>query len=262
MPRRLRILLVDDDRIQLQLTQAMLQQVQPAGASWETLACHEPDTVPDLLARQEFDLLFTDIQMPAMNGFELLKRLKAMRPATAAPLPVVAITARSDMQEYFFRQHGFATCLYKPFNQSDLAQAIGKALGGTTPAAPTPPTTPAPQPRTTGIDLTPLTAFAGDDREAAQEILRTFLQETQRHAESFRQACERKDKAEACRLAHKMLPTFTLVGAPCIGALQALDSRRDEPAWTTDDDAPARDILQAFAPMIGALQASIYNKNI
>ena len=116
--------------------------------------------------------------------------------------------------------------------------------------------------RPTGIDLTPLTAFAGDDREAAQEILRTFLQETQRHAESFRQACERKDKAEACRLAHKMLPTFTLVGAPCIGALQALDSRRDEPAWTTGDDAPAREILQAFAPIVGALQACIYNKNI
>lgn len=257
VPPQLRILLVDDDRIQLQLTQAMLQQIQPHGAEWDIVMCHQPDTVPELLGRQHFDLLFTDIQMPAMNGFELLKNIKGPAAPDSHHLPVIAITARSDMQEAFFRQHGFATCLYKPFNQTDLTEAIGKALGtGPRTAAPPRPAASARQ-EAAGIDFAPLTQFAGDDHEAARKILHVFLQETRQHAEDFRQACARKNKDEACRLAHKLLPTFTLIGAPCVQALQTLDRRRDEREWTERDDAPAAEILQAFGPVISALQARV-----
>ena len=71
--------------------------------------------------------------MPTMNGFDVLKNIRSLNPHAHAQLPVVAITARNDMQEAFFRKHGFATCLSKPFNQKDLAQTIRKALGDVRP---------------------------------------------------------------------------------------------------------------------------------
>ena len=239
--RPLSILLVDDDRIQLQLTQAMLRQLQPAGTTWDIHVCHQPDEVFRLIRKQLFDLMLTDIQMPGINGFELLKRLRESIPATSVP-PAVALTARSDMQEDFFRLHGFATCLYKPFNQEELARAIRKALAPT--SAP-------------GVTLDPLTAFAGGDEAAAREILRTFLQETLRHAESFQKACRERGKAEVCRLAHKLLPTFTLIQVSCIQALQTLEQRRDETEWTDKDNKPAEEILRSFPPVIRALQEKL-----
>ena len=254
--RPLHILLIDDDRIQMQLTQAMLQQIQPEKADWEIVSCRTPEEVFHRVGQCRFDLLFTDIQMPSMNGFELLKKVRALNPPAHAQLPVVAITARNDMQEAFFREHGFATCLYKPFNQKDLAQAIRKALGEACPEVKEAPGKPevAPSQTSPAIDLEPLTEFAGDDRNAAQEILNTFLQETLLHAKAFKKAYEQKDKAEICRIAHKLLPTFTLVGAPCIKALRTLEQQRDEQVWDDTDNVPAQEVIESFHLIVRALK--------
>ena len=250
--RPLRILLIDDDPIQMQLTQAMLHQLQEGKTLWETVACRQPQEVFTLAARQHFDLLLTDIQMPSMDGFELLRRLRQLPNPANPALPVIAITARSDMDEAFFRQNGFATCLYKPFNRNDLTRAMDKALG----------TLPAPPPPAAGEDkavrkpdFSALTAFAGNDPEASRDILDTFRQETQRNAQAFRQACRQKDKAEACRLAHKLLPTFTLVNASCTADLQTLERRRDEKEWQEADNVPAQNIMAAFDEILRALEA-------
>ena len=254
--RPLHILLIDDDRIQMQLTQAMLQQIQPEKADWEIVSCRTPEEVFHRVGQCRFDLLFTDIQMPSMNGFELLKKVRALNPPAHAQLPVVAITARNDMQEAFFREHGFATCLYKPFNQKDLAQAIRKALGEACPEVKEAPGKPevAPSQTSPAIDLEPLTEFAGDDRNAAQKILNTFLQETLLHAKAFKKAYEQKDKTEICRIAHKLLPTFTLVGAPCIKALRTLEQQRDEQVWDDTDNVPAQEVIESFHLIVRALK--------
>lgn len=254
--RPLHILLIDDDRIQMQLTQAMLQQIQPEKADWEIVSCRTPEEVFHRVGQCRFDLLFTDIQMPSMNGFELLKKVRALNPPAHAQLPVVAITARNDMQEAFFREHGFATCLYKPFNQKDLAQAIRKALGEACPEVKEAPGKPevAPSQTSPAIDLEPLTEFAGDDRNAAQEILNTFLQETLLHAKAFKKAYEQKDKAEICRIVHKLLPTFTLVGAPCIKALRTLEQQRDEQVWDDTDNVPAQEVIESFHLIVRTLK--------
>ncbi len=99
--RSLRILLIDDDRIQMQLTQAMLQQIQPEKTAWEIVSCRTPEEVFRRIEQHRFDLLFTDIQMPSMNGFDVLKNIRSLNPHAHAQLPVVAITARNDMQEAF-----------------------------------------------------------------------------------------------------------------------------------------------------------------
>lgn len=55
-----------------------------------------------------------------MNGFELLQKLRSLDVPQAKTIPVIAITARNDMDEADFQAKGFAGCLHKPFNQDEL----------------------------------------------------------------------------------------------------------------------------------------------
>lgn len=75
----LRVLLIDDDRIQLTLTAAMLQHSGIASVS-----CMQLDELLDALRSDTFDVLLTDVQMPAINGFDLLKLLPCVEPAPSA----------------------------------------------------------------------------------------------------------------------------------------------------------------------------------
>ena len=63
----LHILLIDDDRIQLTLTAAMLAQ-----SGITSVTCLQLDELLEALRTDTFDVLLTDVQMPAMNGFDLL----------------------------------------------------------------------------------------------------------------------------------------------------------------------------------------------
>ena len=87
------LLLIDDDRIQLTLTAAMLQHSGIASVS-----CMQLDELLDALRSDTFDVLLTDVQMPAINGFDLLKLLRASNLPQAQTIPVIAVTARSDMK--------------------------------------------------------------------------------------------------------------------------------------------------------------------
>ena len=99
------VLLIDDDRIQLTLTAAMLQQ-----SGINSVSCLQLDELLDALRTATFDVLLTDVQMPAINGFDLLKLLRASNIPQAQSVPVIAVTARSDMQREEFTAHGFAGC--------------------------------------------------------------------------------------------------------------------------------------------------------
>ena len=126
----LRIAIIDDDRIQMHLTEAMLHNAaeEVKGFKVETVCCEQPEELIEQLKNRTFDLVFTDIQMPAMNGFELLHHLRNQNFAQAQSIPVIAITARGDMNENDFLQKGFAGMLQKPFNQSELKKVVKNAL--------------------------------------------------------------------------------------------------------------------------------------
>lgn len=241
----LRVLLIDDDRLQLRLTVEMLDHL--SGGQAHVVACEQPEELLARLEREPFDVVLTDIQMPAMGGFDLLRQIRTRGNGAAQP-PVVAVTARSDMEEDELRAAGFAACLHKPFNLRELADALARA-GAAAPATlpPLSEAAGAPEEGAAGADpFAALTAFADGDAAAEREILRTFRDETAHHAEAFAAALERRDKAEACRLAHKLLPTFTLMTSPVVADLRLLEARRGETAWTTADDAPAGRVAGAL----------------
>ena len=249
----LRIAIIDDDRIQMHLTEAMLHNAaeEVKGFKVEAVCCEQPEELIEQLKNRTFDLVFTDIQMPAMNGFELLHHLRNQNFAQAQSIPVIAITARGDMNENDFQQKGFAGMLQKPFNQSELKKVVKNALPHLTVSDNIPDTSPVQKeahetsPHTDQpYNFSPLTAFSEDDPEAAKEILRTFAQETQKNMEKLQTAISNKDMEALCATAHKMLPTFLMIEAQkAIPLLKWLEQQRGTQTYTPETEQAAEAVI-------------------
>lgn len=248
-----RILLIDDDRIQLNLTEVMIydlfnhaqHNIPPV-----IKCCTQPEELFKLIASETFDIVFTDIQMPAMNGFELLQKLRSLDVPQAKNIPVIAITARSDMDETDFCTQGFAGCLHKPFNQTELLKIFKTHMqedwkGNTVQ------TDSKPSDTECTYNFSPLTAFSGDDPAAAHEILETFIGESTKNYERMKQALSNKDMADLCNVAHKMLPTFTMIEArKAIPALQWLEFHRGNTDLNDEARQHADEALSCIADVI------------
>lgn len=248
-----RILLIDDDRIQLNLTEVMIYDLfNHAQHSIPPVikCCTQPEELFKLIASETFDIVFTDIQMPAMNGFELLQKLRSLDVPQAKNIPVIAITARSDMDETDFCTQGFAGCLHKPFNQTELLK-IFKTHMQEDWKENTVQTDSKPSDTECTYNFSPLTAFSGDDPAAAHEILETFIGESTKNYERMKQALSNKDMADLCNVAHKMLPTFTMIEArKAIPALQWLEFHRGNTDLSDEARQHADEALSCIADVI------------
>lgn len=195
--RPLRCLLVDDDPLQLEMTAVLCREL-----GIETESCPFPEYAEKLVQESAFDLVFTDIQMPGVDGFEVLRRIRAVR----AELPVVAVSARSD-DESAYVERGFAAVLRKPFARAELVAVLRRVVpeAGVAPEECLPE-----EDAVRGFEA--LTAFARDDAEAAREIIRTFVAENEAHAETLRRAALAGDAVALRAIAHKMVPIYTLLG--------------------------------------------------
>nr|WP_186973936.1 ATP-binding protein [Bacteroides intestinalis] len=229
----LHILLIDDDRIQLTLTSAMLAQ-----SGITSVACLQLDELLEALRTDTFDVLLTDVQMPAMNGFDLLNLLRASNIPQAKTIPVIAVTARSDMQREEFLKHGFAGSLHKPFMVNELFAELDiekRETGLVTPQNHV--ETDAVQTdrvateavSVSALNFAALTAFSGDDPDAAKSILESFVTETRLNSDRLRQALDAEDTDGIAAMGHKMLPLFTLLGAnELVALLKELEDSRGQ----------------------------------
>ena len=240
----------------MQLTEAMLVNVladEQCGKP-DIRCCEQPEEVFSLLLSTEFDLVLTDLQMPAMNGIELLRRIRSLEHPQGRTIPVVAITARGDMSEADFRVKGFAGMLQKPFNRQDLLSMLGRVFAGEESGG----HVSAPQgesfgesPETGRFNFAPLTAFSENDPQAALEIMHTFVKETERSIRLLEQAVHEKDMKQVCAIAHKMLPTFIMIEAKeAVPALQWLENRRGETEYTPEADKAVRLVIRQAGAVV------------
>ncbi len=237
-----KLLLIDDDRIQLTLTAAMLQQ-----SGIDSVICQQPDELLEALRTDTFDLLLTDVQMPAMNGFDLLSLLRASNITQAKTIPVIAVTARSDMQREDFLSHGFAGSLHKPFTVNELLAELNLEQRAVVS-----------QPTDHALNFSALTAFSGDDPDAAKSILESFVQETRLNADRLRQALDSEDIHGIAALGHKMLPLFTLLGAAeLVDLLKELEASRE----ASFNEGIKNKTLSALA-LIDAIVEQVVTQNI
>lgn len=230
--RKLKVLMIDDDRIQLDLTKALVEQLNTS-----ITCCEYPEDLLSYLKNENFDILFTDIQMPAMDGFKLVQYLRNSSVEQAKNIPVVALTARGDITYENLKEKGFSGCLHKPFSKSDIVTLFRQLLNvdAEEPIAQTKKEEPVAA-TSKQLDFSGLSAFSGGDDAAVKNILNTFVSETNKNVASLKEASEKQDIQAVAATAHKMLPLFRLLKAQdCVEPLARLEQERDHTVFTETD---------------------------
>jgi len=114
--KKLKLLLVDDDQVFLdELKEALDDNTN------EITTSSSPSKALKLMESREFDIAILDIILPEMNGIQLLKKLKELRPN----LEVIMITGQGDMDSVISAmRNGAADYFTKPFKHIELQSAI------------------------------------------------------------------------------------------------------------------------------------------
>src|SRR3990172_4093727 len=117
-----RILIVDDEPLNIDYLQQELE-----GPEFETLTAANGNEALERVQSDRPDLILLDIMMPLMDGFEVLRRLKA--DAASRSIPVIVISAATDMASVVRGiQLGAEDFLPKPFEPTLLRARISSSL--------------------------------------------------------------------------------------------------------------------------------------
>ena len=169
-----KILILDDDKLQLQLLQEMLRRI--VGDTWQVFACNHVMDALTTLHNEQPALMLMDIEMPEMNGMDMIAHINHSN------MMVVAMTAHDTSILEQLLKAGFDDCLFKPFSMEKLSDILGIESQPQLDAQPETPSLPdLSSQQKSNPQLDALLAFAGGDEEAAKEILDTVKQELEAH---------------------------------------------------------------------------------
>ncbi len=116
-----RILIVDDQEANVQLMEQVLQSAGYTGVT----STMRPEEVGALHQKNKYDLILLDLQMPVMDGFQVMAELKTS--ATDAYLPVIVLTAQPG-HKLRALQAGAKDFVSKPFDLIEVKTRIHNML--------------------------------------------------------------------------------------------------------------------------------------
>lgn len=117
-----RILVVDDESYVRELLERVLQR-----RGHEVHLAADGEAALELLAKNTYDLVVTDVVMPGIDGFDLLRRVKATYPGVT----VIVLTGYARKQSISdFLLYGADEYLSKPFQVQALLESVDRVVGG------------------------------------------------------------------------------------------------------------------------------------
>lgn len=194
--KSLRILIVDDDKLQQQLLLEMFARVEGIllDITSTTHACEAIQLAHDIKP----DIVFTDIEMPEMNGNEIMKRIRE----NGMAMKFVAITAHEPSIMPKLRNEGFDACLFKPFSVQTLAATICQITGHMVRVKEK-------QQDSTADSLrSALLPFTDGDAEAERQIITDICRSIDEYLELLSDADNSDSIAKA---AHKAMPLLEMI---------------------------------------------------
>lgn len=226
-----KILILDDDKLQLQLLQEMLRRI--IGDTWQVFACNHVMDALTTLHNEQPALMLMDIEMPEMNGMDMIAHINHTN------MMVVAMTAHDTSILEQLLKAGFDDCLFKPFSIEKLSDILGIESQSK------------PQ-------LDSLLAFAGGDEEAAKEILDTVKQELAAHLENLKEAVEEESLStdRIGKTAHKLLPIASMMQMGCLEELKALSPEHIGKIEEAEIRAKLQFVITTLSAVVSDLYAS------
>ena len=221
------MLIIDDDTAMLQLLSELCSSL---GINVHTYQNFEHLGKNDNI---KYDAVLTDIQMPKIDGFSVIKKLTSEAYIHFKEQPIIAMTGRRDLKITTYADAGFSEILQKPFGKEKFLEVLSKIAPGYFIVQKQGKTTKKYQKKPILYDLSLISSFLGGNDEAINEVLNTFIKESKSNIQRLQLAVENANLAEINNVSHRMLPMFRqLKVAAVVTELEYLEivGQQDKPA--------------------------------
>ena len=183
------VIAIDNDEVLLLMLKEMYAQ---EGVHCET--CTDAAELMEMIRRKEYSLLLMDLNMPEINGFELLELLRTSNVGNSKAIPVVVTTASGSCSKEELMERGFSGCLLKPFSILELMEVSDKcAMQGN---------------RNEKPDFTSLLSYGNET-----VMLDKLITETEKEMQAIREAGLKKDLQELDALTHHLRSSWEILRA-------------------------------------------------
>ena len=181
------VIAIDNDEVLLLMLKEMYAQ---EGVHCDT--CTDAAELIELIRKKEYSLLLTDLNMPDINGFELLELLRTSNVGNSKTIPVVVTTASGSCSKEELMERGFSGCLLKPFSISELMEVSDKcAMKGN---------------RNEKPDFTYQLSYGNE-----AVMLDKLITETEKEMQAIREAGLKKDLQELDALTHHLRSSWEIL---------------------------------------------------
>ncbi len=243
-------IVVDDDQGLLSLTTEVLQN-----AGIKVLSFSNPLMALQAAKNSDFDFIISDIQMPMIDGFKLLKLIQTDSDNNFSEQPIIALTGRTDLADSAYYEAGFTKVVKKPYTPnallnciSELFQAQQKDLELTSETI-----------DNKSFYLNDLRAFTASDESKLIEILEIFIEKSRSNLEALQKAFDSQDESSISNICHQMQPMLRQLRATNIA--NQLSEYEKEPGqiFANAEDFPT--LKNEISQLLEEIEDSINNQD-
>ena len=202
------MVIVDDDRLQGQLLTEMLQRIK--GISFNTTTTIHASEAIAIATESAPNIVFTDIEMPEMNGSEIMRRIRnnAEVQQRSCTTKFVAMTAHEQSIMPQLRSDGFDACLFKPFSVQTLAATICQLTGVAVRVSENSKLKTAGETENNSKLRTALLPFTDGDPEAERQIIGDIRKSIEEYLEMIGDG---SDPERIAKAVHKAMPLLEML---------------------------------------------------
>ncbi|WP_281636997.1 hybrid sensor histidine kinase/response regulator [Flavobacterium marginilacus] len=209
-------IVIDDDINLLHLTSSVLKQEGHTVLSFDSAV-----KALEIIENTDFDFIITDIQMPVMDGFSFVEKLKNSNYSTYNNQPIIALTGRADLEYSDCIDAGFTTVIKKPYSPKVLLEIMQHILQNkdfTDIRINTAEEISIPK----LYSLKTLKQFLGNDTIALNVFLKQFIESSKNNIAYLENAVHEKNTLEINAIAHRIAPMFRQIEADEISRILEL----------------------------------------
>jgi len=252
--RKLRVLVAEDTDVNRELVTELLHK-----RGHSVVAVEDGRKAVAALAKQRFDVVLMDEQMPGMDGLEATRAIREMERSSGKHQLIIGVTGNVAAEDNERRiEAGMDGYLTKPFDMQLLFKTIESG------SAAVPPPAPAPAPIAQESASTPAAAesvadhlrrASGGNEKLARSLVQSFLADAPKKMADIRRAVAQKDAARLGSAAHAFKGAAAIFGAPAVVAAARNLEAMGKSGTLRDAENEFRTLEAEFARLHAALLA-------